>query len=62
MRHLVRFAGIPSVTFGPGSMAVAHGANEYIDLDEYVLGIRALARLIVAWCGPPKPNGGPAHI
>lgn len=50
MRHLVRYGRIPTVNFGPGSMSVAHGANERIDLEEYLTAIRTLARLILDWC------------
>jgi acetylornithine deacetylase/succinyl-diaminopimelate desuccinylase-like protein len=32
-------------------MAVAHGPDESIDLEEYLLAIRALARLVASWCG-----------
>jgi acetylornithine deacetylase len=50
MRHLVRYAGIPTVTFGPGSLSVAHGADERIEIDEYLTAIRMLALLILDWC------------
>jgi len=50
MRHLVRYAGIPTVNFGPGSLSVAHGPDERIEIDEYLTAIRVLALLILDWC------------
>ncbi|NCA10234.1 M20 family peptidase [bacterium] len=39
-------AGVPSVVFGPGSIAQAHTADEWIDLDEVDQAATILARLI----------------
>ena len=36
---------------GPGSLSVAHTANESIDVDEMVLGARAYARMFVGSLG-----------
>jgi acetylornithine deacetylase len=51
MRHLVRYAGISAVNFGPGSLSVAHGPDERIEIEEYLTAIRILALLILDWCG-----------
>jgi acetylornithine deacetylase len=36
LRLLTQLGGIPTVQYGPGSSAVAHSPNEYVDLDEVV--------------------------
>jgi len=41
-------AGVPSVVFGPGSIAQAHTADEWIDLDEVDEAVRILCRLVTA--------------
>jgi len=43
-------AGIPSVAFGPGAIAQAHTADEFIDLGELDRGTDALFRFM-EWCG-----------
>jgi acetylornithine deacetylase len=48
---LTRLAGVPSPAFGPGDLARAHATDEWIGVDELVLGAKAYARAIVAWCG-----------
>ena len=48
---LTRLAGVPSPAFGPGDLGRAHAPDEWIGVDELVLGARAYARAIVAWCG-----------
>lgn len=50
MRHLVNQAGIPSVIFGPGSIAQAHKHDESIVLEEYLHAIEHLIEFIPAWC------------
>jgi acetylornithine deacetylase len=50
MRHLVNQGGIPSIIFGPGSIAQAHRADEYIDLTEYAACIEHLIAMIAGWC------------
>jgi len=41
-------AGVPSVVFGPGSIAQAHTADEWIDLDEVDEAVRILCGLVTA--------------
>jgi acetylornithine deacetylase len=47
---LTRLAGVPSPAFGPGDLGRAHAPDEWIGVDELVLGARAYARAICAWC------------
>jgi acetylornithine deacetylase len=51
MRHLVNQGGIPTMIFGPGEIAQAHKADEYIQVDEYLDCIGQLVRFIHDWCG-----------
>jgi acetylornithine deacetylase len=48
---LTRLAGVPSPAFGPGDLGRAHAPDEWIGVDELVLGARAYARAILGWCG-----------
>jgi acetylornithine deacetylase len=48
---LTRLAGVPSPAFGPGDLARAHAPDEWVGVDELLLGARAYARTICAWCG-----------
>jgi acetylornithine deacetylase/succinyl-diaminopimelate desuccinylase family protein len=44
-RFYINEAAIPTVIFGPGSLSVAHAADEWIEVDELVAGARVYARL-----------------
>jgi acetylornithine deacetylase len=48
---LTRLADVPSPAFGPGDLARAHAPDEWVGVDELVLGARAYARTLCAWCG-----------
>jgi acetylornithine deacetylase len=48
---LTRLAGVPSPAFGPGDLGRAHAPDEWVGIDELVLGARAYARAVLAWCG-----------
>ncbi|MFL5827057.1 MAG: ArgE/DapE family deacylase [Thermoleophilaceae bacterium] len=48
---LTRLAGVPSPAFGPGDLGRAHAPDEWVGVDELVLGARAYARAICSWCG-----------
>lgn len=50
-RFYINQAAIPTVILGPGSLTVAHTANESIDVDELVAGARAYARIFAAFVG-----------
>lgn len=52
MRHLVNQGRIPSVIFGPGSIAQAHKPDEHIVLKEYLDAVEHLIEFIVDWCNP----------
>ena len=43
--------GIPSIVYGPGSLLVAHAADEYIDIDELMVATRTYALVTMDWCG-----------
>lgn len=42
---------VPAIYFGPGSVAVAHTADEYIDLDLYHMGVDVYERAILQFLG-----------
>jgi acetylornithine deacetylase len=46
-----RVAGVPTVLFGPGEMALGHGPDESVTLEDLRSATRALAALMVEWCG-----------
>lgn len=50
LRHLVNQGNIPSIIFGPGTIAQAHKPDEHIDLTEYLDCIDHLIDFISAWC------------
>jgi len=50
-RHFVNRYGVPAVVFGPGQLAVAHGVDEFLSLDQWVIAIQALALFVTRWCG-----------
>ena len=50
MDMLINQARIPTVLLGPGSIAQAHKANEYVSIQEYLTCIKALALSIYHWC------------
>lgn len=51
MRHLVNQGGIPSIIFGPGTIAQAHKPDEYIPIADYEQAIEHLMAFIAEWCG-----------
>jgi acetylornithine deacetylase/succinyl-diaminopimelate desuccinylase len=46
----VNIAGIPTVIFGPGELAQAHSAEEYVDIDALTTFAKVLAVLILDVC------------
>jgi succinyl-diaminopimelate desuccinylase len=50
-RYYLNDAKIPTVILGPGSLAVAHAADESVRVDELITAARAYARLFVAYLG-----------
>ena len=49
---LLTAAGIPAICYGPGDIALAHAAEEYVAIDEIARATAVLARLVTNWCGP----------
>jgi len=49
---LLTAAGIPAICYGPGDIALAHAAEEYVTVDEIAHATDVLARFITAWSGP----------
>jgi acetylornithine deacetylase/succinyl-diaminopimelate desuccinylase-like protein len=50
-RFYVNDAQIPTVILGPGSLAVAHSANEWVKIDALVAAARVYARIFVGFLG-----------
>jgi acetylornithine deacetylase len=44
-------AGIPTIVMGPGSIELAHGFNEYVEIQDLVDAAKLYALTIVEWCG-----------
>jgi acetylornithine deacetylase len=55
-RHIVNSGGIPTVIFGPGTIAQAHKPDEYIEVDEFLDCIEHLIAFIASWSN--EPTGG----
>ena len=49
-RHLVNQGGIPTIIFGPGTIAQAHKPDEHIVLSDYLAAIEHLVDFIPRWC------------
>lgn len=47
---LLNEAGIPTICFGPGDIALAHAAEEYVPIEEIDLATRVLTRVVREWC------------
>jgi acetylornithine deacetylase len=47
---LLNEAGIPTVCFGPGDIALAHAAEEFVPVDDIEGATRVLARVVREWC------------
>ena len=47
---LLNEAGIPTVCFGPGDIALAHAAEEFVPIAEIEIATRVLARVVQDWC------------
>lgn len=48
---LFNAAGIPAICFGPGDIALAHSAEEYVSLDDIQTATAVLTRLLHRWSG-----------
>jgi acetylornithine deacetylase/succinyl-diaminopimelate desuccinylase-like protein len=50
-RFYINEAKIPTVILGPGSLSVAHTADEWVDVEDLATAARAYARLFVGFLG-----------
>ncbi|OHB81684.1 MAG: hypothetical protein A2W31_10325 [Planctomycetes bacterium RBG_16_64_10] len=52
--------GIPTIVYGPGTLAVAHSSNEQIALADMARAAEVLVALMLDFCGqPPDRHGAP---
>jgi len=49
-------AGIPAICFGPGDIALAHGPEEYVEIEQIRQATAVLERMARTWCGA-APEG-----
>jgi acetylornithine deacetylase len=49
---LLNAAGIPAICYGPGDIALAHSATEWVPEEEITRATNVLERLARDWCGP----------
>jgi acetylornithine deacetylase len=47
---LLNEAGIPAICFGPGDIALAHAAEEFVPIEEIATATRVLTRVVREWC------------
>jgi len=55
--RLLTAAGIPTVHYGPGDIALAHSPNESVPVSELLTATRALVLLVADVCGPVLSGG-----
>ena len=55
---LIRFAGIPTINFGPHSMSMAHQTDEFVDVGSLLATAKVLALTMLSWCGVADDTGG----
>ncbi|MDQ2889984.1 MAG: ArgE/DapE family deacylase [Gemmatimonadota bacterium] len=51
---LLNEAGIPTICFGPGDIALAHSATEYVPVSEIDAATRVLERFVGSWCNAKR--------
>lgn len=47
---LLNAAGVPTICFGPGDIALAHAAEEFVPVREIEVATRVLTRVVTDWC------------
>jgi acetylornithine deacetylase len=52
---LLNEAGVPTICFGPGDIAHAHAAEEFVQVEEIDVAKRVLTRVVREWC---RGDGG----
>lgn len=45
------YSATPAIIFGPGDLALAHGPDEYIEIEQLVRAAKVMAHTLVSWCG-----------
>jgi len=55
---LIKYGGIPGVVFGPGNLAIAHGSNEYVELEEVANAAKIVAIAALRWCAASPGTEG----
>lgn len=50
IRFMNQYGNTPTVIFGPGKTEQMHANNEWVDVNDYLMSVRILARTIVEWC------------
>jgi acetylornithine deacetylase len=58
---LLNDAGIPTICFGPGDIALAHSAEEYVPVAEIEAAAGVLEQLVSTWCNAPAPAESPRY-
>jgi len=58
---LLNDAGIPTVCFGPGDIALAHSAEEYVPVAEIDAAADVLTQLVSTWCNASSPALSPRY-
>jgi acetylornithine deacetylase len=48
---LLTNSGTPTVNFGPGAPHIAHRTNEHVSIEQYVAATKAIAHILIDWCG-----------
>lgn len=51
---LLNEAGVPAICFGPGDIALAHSATEFVPIAEIDAATRVLGRFIRKWCNSKR--------
>ena len=51
LRLFTNHAQMAATHYGPGDVAMAHAANEFVPLDEVVTAAKVVARMVTQWCG-----------
>jgi acetylornithine deacetylase len=48
---LNRLARVPALMVGPGPVATAHRANEYVEVEQLMDSAKVIAMMLIDWCG-----------